>query len=155
MRWTSAVKRLYTRFSCKILFRGKCDEQALSNNYIQGSVVKILFREKCDKHALSNNYIQRFCCQILFSGKCDEHALSNNYLIGKNFVGKKLRNFRQVTKIFTDENFYLRIFFADENFKIVLFCNNFSCRSKVLGSLRRKSDLLRIYSVWDPTYARK
>ena len=57
------------------------------------------------------------------------------YLIGKNFVGKKWRNFRQVTKIFTDENF--------------------SCRSKVLGSLRPKSDLLRIYSVWNPTYSRK
>ena len=51
--------------------------------------------------------------------------------------------------------FYRRIFFADENFKIVLFCNNCSCRSKVLGSLRPKSDLLRIYSVWDPTYSRK
>ena len=72
------------------------------------------------------------------------------YLIGKNFVGKKWRNFRQVTKIFTDEifcrlkfsptnYFYRRIFFADENFKIVLFCNNFSCISKVLGRLRPKS----------------
>ena len=60
-----------------------------------------------------------------------------SHLIGKKFVGKKWR------------------IFADENFKIVLFCNNFSCRSKVLGSLRPKSDLLRIYSVWDPTYSRK
>ena len=85
----------------------------------------------------------------------------SKYLIGKKFDGKKWRNFRQVTKIFTDENFcrrkfspmnyfYRRIFFAEEKFKIVLICNNFSCRSKVLGSLRPKSDLLRIYSVWDP-----
>ena len=88
------------------------------------------------------------------------------YLIGKNFVGKKWRNIGQLTKNVTDENicrrkfsptnyFYRRLFIADENFKIVLFCNNFSCRSKVLGSLRSKSDLLRIYSVWDPTYSRK
>ena len=77
------------------------------------------------------------------------------YLIGKKLVGKKWRNFRQVTKIFTDEHFCRRIFFADENFKSVLLYNNFSCRSKVLGSLRPKSDLLRIYSVWDPTYSRK
>ena len=40
------------------------------------------------------------------------------------------------------------MYFFVENFKIVLFCNNFSCRSKVLGSLSPKSDLLRIYSVW-------
>ena len=43
----------------------------------------------------------------------------------------------------------------EENFKIVLFYNNFSCRSKVLGSTRPKSDLLRICSVWDPTSSRK
>ena len=38
------------------------------------------------------------------------------YLIGKNFVGKKWRNFRQVTKIVADENFHQRIIFTDEYF---------------------------------------
>ena len=41
--------------------------------------------------------------------------------IGKNFVGKKRRNFRQAKKMFTDENFCRRssnrrIIFTDEYF---------------------------------------
>ena len=64
------------------------------------------------------------------------------YLIGKNLVGKKLP-----TNIFSDENFTDEYFlptnifcrrigmhFFVENYKIVLFCNNFSCRSNVLWS---------------------
>ena len=84
-----------------------------------------------------------------------ENTLSVKISSAKNdeiFVkGRKLLP----TKIFTDELFLPTNIFCQRKFKIALFCNNFSCRSKVLGSLRPKSDLLRIYSVWDPTYARK
>ena len=61
-----------------------------------------------------------------------------------------------MTKFFTDGTFCRRSFlptnwhaFFVENFKIVLFCNNFSCRSKVLGSLGPKSDLCGIQLIQD------
>ena len=87
-----------------------------------------------------------FLTQLLIRNKGTLQVKSSWAKSDENFCRRK----------FSPTNyFYRRIFFADENFKIVLFCNNFSCRSKVLGSLRPKSDLLRIYSVWDPTYSRK
>ena len=78
---------------------------------------------------------------VLFIGTTRKTIEKNIYLIGKKFVGKKWTKFSSSDEKFYRRNFlptnyfYRRIFFADENFKIVLFCNNFSCRSKVSGSL--------------------
>ena len=51
-------------------------------------------------------------------------------------------NTREFEKIWHSRNFVPAKFNTCK-----VFCNIFSCRSKVLGGLRPKSDLLRIYTV--------